>query len=92
MRVTRQELANILKISLGRLKNIEIQNELEQTLYDKGYTFISKEKIGRNNYYTLERSFPDKEEFSNMCKEKYKTNNTKAFSCYFIERTENTNQ
>ena len=92
MRVTRKELADILKISLGSLKNLEIANELEQKLYDRGYTFISKEKIGRNNYYTLEKSFPEKEEFSNVCKDKFKTTNTKAFSCYFVERTENTNK
>ena len=73
MRVTRKELADILKISLGSLKNLEIANELEQKLYDRGYTFISKEKIGRSNYYTLEKSFPEKEEFSNVCKDKFKT-------------------
>lgn len=63
MRINRKELAEILKVQLNSLKNIEINNQLEQKLLNKGYAFISKEKIGRNNYYIVEKIGEPKKKF-----------------------------
>lgn len=63
MRINRKELAEILKVQLNSLKNIELNNQLEQKLLNKGYAFISKEKIGRNNYYIVEKIGEPKKKF-----------------------------
>ena len=63
MRINRKELAEILKVQLNSLKNIEINNQLENKLLNKGYAFISKEKVGRNNYYIVEKIGEPKKNF-----------------------------
>lgn len=80
-----------MKISLDSVKKATKQNKLQSKLEAKGYKLISITKEGRNNYYEIELISKSKEEFSNMCKETFRTENQEGFANYFIERTENTN-
>lgn len=90
MRATRQELADILKISVETIKRLTRQDKLKERLEDKGYKLNLITKEGRNNYYDIELINKSKEDFSNMCKETFRTENQEGFANYFIERTENT--
>ena len=90
IKVNRKELSDILKISLDSIKKATKQNKLQNKLEAKGYKLISITKEGRNNYYEIELISKSKEDFSNMCKQTFKTENQEGFANYFIERTENT--
>ena len=52
---TKQELADILNVKLVTIRSIESRNQLKERLEEKGYTYIDKEKIGRNTLYKLEK-------------------------------------
>ena len=90
IKVNRKELSDILKISLDSIKKATKQNKLQNKLEAKGYKLISITKEGRNNYYEIELISKSKEDFSNMCKQTFKTENQEGFANNFIERTENT--
>ena len=52
---TKQEIADILNVKLATIRRIESRNKLKEKLEEKGYTYIDKEKIGRNTLYKLEK-------------------------------------
>ena len=52
---TKQEIADILNVKLVTIRSIESRNQLKERLEEKGYTYIDKEKIGRNTLYKLEK-------------------------------------
>ena len=52
---TKQEIADILNAKLVTIRKIESRNQLKERLEEKGYTYIDKEKIGRNTLYKLEK-------------------------------------
>ena len=52
---TKQEIADILNVKLVTIRKIESRNQLKERLEEKGYTYIDKEKIGRNTLYKLKK-------------------------------------
>lgn len=88
MKVSKNELKDILGISLEGLKTIEKRKQLKTRLNDLGYKFINKEKIKRNVYYELVQINENKELASNICNYVFDTKNIDRFTDYFVERTE----
>lgn len=89
MKVSRNELKDILGVSLEGLKTIEKRKQLNHRLISLGYNFISKEKISRKVYYYVENSNSNKQLIINMCKYVFNTRKNEEFVQYFKERTEN---
>ena len=89
MRCSKEDLACLLGVKKGTLINIEKNKQLEMRLEKKGYKLLGKEKAGRNVYYTLEQTNPEKEIYSNMVKYIFNSDKEDEFAEYFILRTEN---
>ena len=89
MRCSKEDLACLLGVKKGTLINIEKNKQLEMRLEKKGYKLLGKEKAGRNVYYTLEQTSPEKEIYSNMVKYVFNAESEDKFADYFIVRTEN---
>ena len=89
MRCSKEDLACLLGVKKGTLINIEKNKQLEMRLEKKGYKLLGKEKAGRNVYYTLEQTNPEKEIYSNMVKYIFNAESEDKFADYFIVRTEN---
>lgn len=82
MKVSRNELKNILEVNLNALKQIERRKTLDKRLLDKGYRLIDKHIEGNKTIYELEVS--DTKQLINKTYNVSKTNN---FIDYFNIRT-----
>ena len=60
IKITREELLKILGVTNNNLKSIIRKKQLKERLREKGYTYIDKEKVGRNTLYKLEKCDPVK--------------------------------
>ena len=58
IKITREELLEILGVTNNNLKTIIKRKQLYERLREKGYIYINKEKIGRNTLYVLEKCNP----------------------------------
>ena len=58
IKITREELLEILGVTNNNLKTIIKRKQLNVRLKEKGYTYIDKEKVGRNTLYILEKCDP----------------------------------
>lgn len=82
MKVSRNELKNILEVNLNALKQIERRKTLDKRLLDKGYRLVDKHIEGNKTIYELEVS--DTKQLINKTYNVSKTNN---FIDYFNIRT-----
>ena len=55
IKITREELLEILGVTNNNLKTIIKRKQLYERLKQKGYIYIDKEKVGRNTLYILEK-------------------------------------
>ena len=55
IKITREELLEILGVTNNNLKTIIKRKQLYKRLREKGYTYVDKEKVGRNTLYILEK-------------------------------------
>ena len=58
IKITREELLEILGVTNNNLKTIIKRKQLYERLKQKGYIYIDKEKVGRNTLYILEKCDP----------------------------------
>ena len=58
IKITREKLLEILGVANNNLKSIIRKKQLYERLKEKGYTYIDKEKVGRNTLYILEECDP----------------------------------
>lgn len=58
IKITREKLLEILGVANNNLKSIIRKKQLYERLKEKGYTYIDKEKVGRNTLYILEKCDP----------------------------------
>ena len=58
IKITREKLLEILGVTNNNLKSIIRKKQLKERLREKGYTYIDKEKVGRNTLYILEECDP----------------------------------
>ena len=58
IKITREKLLEILGVTNNNLKSIIRKKQLKERLREKGYTYIDKEKAGRNTLYILEECDP----------------------------------
>ncbi|WP_195979946.1 hypothetical protein [Clostridium butyricum] len=88
IKLTRNELMEILGVKTDGLKKIEQRKQLEERLSDKGYKFIEKKKEGVKNFYIVEKESngDDKELLTNIIKNCYKTKEYLTFSEYYTIR------
>lgn len=88
IKLTRNELMEILGVKTSAMKKIESNGSLEERLSDKGYKFIEKKKEGVKNFYIVEKESngDDKELLTNIIKNCYKTKEYLTFSEYYTIR------
>ena len=58
IKITRKKLLEILGVTNNNLKTIIKRKQLYERLREKGYTYVDKEKVGRNALYILEECDP----------------------------------
>jgi Putative ATPase subunit of terminase (gpP-like). len=88
IKLTRNELMEILGVKYRAMTKIEKERKLEERLSDKGYKFIEKKKEGVKNFYIVgkESNGDDKELLTNIIKNCYKTKEYLTFSEYYTIR------
>jgi hypothetical protein len=74
MKITKQQLMEILGVKSDTLKQIEKRKTLEKRLDEKGYSLINKTKEGRNNIYEIEKINNSKELLNNITNYMFNTN------------------
>jgi hypothetical protein len=87
IKISKQQLMDILGIKKDALIKIEQRQQLHLRLEEKGYKLLDKIKEGRKVYYILEQENELKEVYNNMVKYVYGTDKEKEFSTYFALRT-----
>ena len=84
----KKQLCNeILGIKERTLKQLELNDKLEERLNTKGYKLINKYKEGRKVYYELEQQSELKEIYSNLVSTVYRSRKEEEFTKYFQLRT-----
>lgn len=83
-KISNNELSDILKVSLRKLKGLS-HDEIKKCLFDVGYNYYGKDEKGKHKVVLYDKT---KKEFFNMCKQEFKTDKTNEFKTYFIKRTE----
>lgn len=88
IKLTRDELMEILNVKYRAMTKIEKEGKLEERLTDKGYKFIEKKKDGVKNFYIVEKESngDDKELLTNIIKNCYNTREYLTFSEYYTIR------
>ena len=88
IKITREELLEILGVTNNNLKTIIKRKQLYERLREKGYIYINKEKIGRNTLYVLEKYYltNEIESLNNICNGIFHTKKQKEFSDYYLYR------
>ena len=88
IKVTREDILDILGVTNNNLKQIIKRKQLEGRLKEKGYIYIDKEKIGRNTLYILNKYYitTDVESLNNICSGLFHTRKQKEFSNYYLYR------
>lgn len=87
LRLTRQQICEILGVAKSGLKTIENKNQLAQRLNDKGYKLLEKQKVGRNNVYVVEQFNSRVGDYTNICNYVMNTNEYDKFADYYLYRT-----
>ena len=90
--LTSSNICEILGVTKQALKNIENRKQLKDRLKDKGYEFISKDKIGRSNFYKVKKINNYALVYSSICENLFGTRLYEEFSEYFLYRMLNTNE
>ena len=88
IKITREELLEILGVTNNNLKTIIKRKQLYERLKQKGYIYIDKEKVGRNTLYILEKYYKTNEieSLNNICNGIFHTKKQKEFSNYYLYR------
>ena len=88
IKITREELLEILGVTNNNLKTIIKRKQLYERLKQKGYIYIDKEKVGRNALYILEKYYKTNEieSLNNICNGIFHTKKQKEFSNYYLYR------
>lgn len=89
MKLSKQQLMDILGVKKAGLKSIENRQQLKERLKEKGYEFKDKIKEGRNIYYIAEQTNTNKEVYNNMVKYIFNTTKEEQFTDYFLYRIMN---
>lgn len=90
MNVNKQQLMEILGVTLNTLNQIEKRKTLEKRLDEKGYILINKTKDSKNNLYEIKKINDSKEVLNNITNYMFGTNDDFKFSDYFMYRIMNT--
>ena len=82
IKITREELLEILGVTNNNLKTIIKRKQLYERLKQKGYIYIDKEKVGRNTLYILEKYYKTNEieSLNNICNGIFNTKKQKRRS------------
>lgn len=90
IKLTRNELMELLGVKSETLKQIEKRGQLEKRLDDKGYNFTEKTKEGRSSFYIIEKQEDGEDNnkmlLNNIIEQLYKTREYLSFSEYFTIR------
>lgn len=90
LKLTRNEVMDILNVKTSAMKKIEREDKLEARLSDKGYKLIEKKKEGTKNFYVVEKQSNTREIYSNTCEYVFNVKDGEKFAEYFLRRTLNT--
>lgn len=81
-KVNDNELRNILRISLKKLRSIS-EEEIKEMLYNAGYNYYGKDS---NNKHKISLYNEEKRKLYNVCKQEFKTDKVEEFKLYFAKR------
>ena len=86
IKVSRDELMQILQVSDSALKQIIKRKCLSDRLFEKGYIFENKIKEGRKSYFILKKYAEDKELLNNIIVNLFNTKEEEKFINYYFYR------
>lgn len=84
LKLTKQEIAEILCIKKDSIRVIENRNKLEEKLKEKGYILIDKSKSGRSFIYEVDHYSQDKESLNNCIEGIFNTSNNDDVKSKYI--------